>query len=350
MCMFSADITFVNSTQIGISCNPELTRQVLIYNNVVKLESKNNSESMFDEKEEKKVPAMLFALPGDDIEQVQFVTEQKIIETLRTLPQETKNLCQVFHSYVPVRSKGFDSLKQLDVGSYRVTLTNSVEDLEKVPEMILMKEAKEFLEKTYPKGKYIFVCCCLRPDLNEQSYEPLACSFPMYEKKLFVPTMHFHPGAKHDIDWDHLITFFLPDGVFFPHGYVHRMGSSLEKIQSPIPEIDQNAVLSQMYLQSPDSINEKKDNSLTTVSNLSLVEKVYQFGYNHPIVEKLRGKSVWKKFHSAYSSIVQHLTNKDTSEDLFSSYTVTMLRLFSRSKSAPNGDLWITKVCKEDGQ
>lgn len=54
--------------------------------------------------------------------------------------------------------------------------------------------------------------------------QPFVFSFPMYSNKLFVPTMHFHPGAENHVDWDQLITFFLPDGVFFfSHGYRKRI-------------------------------------------------------------------------------------------------------------------------------
>lgn len=243
----------------------------------------------------------------------------------------------------------FKEKRELDVGSYKVTLAQRISALSSIKELALTEESTTFLQRTYPEDKYIFMCCRLRDDAASREYEPLACSFPMPKQGLFVPTMHFHPGAKNEVDWDHLLTFFVPEGVYFPDGYCHPLGQSLIRKQSPVKMRTKDEILENMALQPP---RDQEDEYRKQTYGPNIIKDVYQFGYEDPIVQQYGedNEQIWEDFQEAMVSILEHFVGNLENE---TSYTVTMIKIKSSTEKyhnrynavfIPNGDIWIKKT------
>lgn len=148
--------------------------------------------------------ALILAVPAkaDEIELVDLSGHSKIFKKLHELfhPEETmrggehrRTLSDDSRSYLQVR----------EVGSYKVSVAPSFEDLDRVnPDLLVItKEAKEALAEY--AGEFSFIVAVLQ---SRGKIHPLAYIHPAGKDGLFVPTKHEHGDGDRVVpEWDHSI-------------------------------------------------------------------------------------------------------------------------------------------------
>lgn len=186
MCCISAPIKVVGSTKIFCAPNSDNTRQVTVYENVVDNVTQNN--------------IMILPVPFPDTVEFHNLSEyskffndcSKSFVTVYPTNNFLGTDGQTYTNEGDVVMRGKSALKVIDVGSYKVSLANNLEDLNNLDEkhFVLTKEVYKFMKKHYNYGFMGFVVCKLV--LGNKEYHPIAYSHNIYKKKIFIPTKHFH--------------------------------------------------------------------------------------------------------------------------------------------------------------
>jgi hypothetical protein len=207
MCIISGPVNSVKSTKIFVAPSLSFERQLTVYRNEVATEAQN-----------------LMILPVPHPETVQFELDVMKYKNL------FKDVEKSFHTFYyeslcmsDTRSGVFPtSLKVVNVGSYKASVADSVDDLTRLDPSVfavLNPELIAMLREMYGK-EMGFVCCILKKGGNK--YQPIAYSHKRAEgSTLFVPTKHYHvedtSSMEHSFansrfhsnkwadDWDHEI-------------------------------------------------------------------------------------------------------------------------------------------------
>jgi hypothetical protein len=100
-----------------------------------------------------------------------------------------------------------------DVGSYKASIVPSLDEFDRLDTNTFQIDHSllGFLRAHYAAG-FGFIVCKLKPGNN--SYHPFAYTHALdFSGKLFVPTRHYHPNHRGEIeaDWDHIIYSPLTD-------------------------------------------------------------------------------------------------------------------------------------------
>lgn len=179
MCMISQEIKSVASTKLFCGVNENKNRQLTIYANTINNISKNN--------------AMVLPVP---------FPKSVVFHNLEDYSNffADCNLCFT-NPLEKMQNLGFGytnegitdgKLEVYDIGSYKVSLANSLEDLKKVNTnvFLLSNGLDEILKKYYSNNIFGFIICKLAE--GNEKYHPFAYSHNISQGKVFIPTRHYH--------------------------------------------------------------------------------------------------------------------------------------------------------------
>jgi len=178
MCMISQEIKSVSATKLFCGVNANKTRQFTVYANTVDNISKNN--------------AMVLPVPfpssvvfhnledySDFFADCELCFEKPMTEGLYSLNFTNQ-------------SKSGKMLEVYDIGSYKVSLAKSIDELKRVNAnvFVLSKGLDEILKKHYSNPIFGFIICKLSE--GNEKYHPFAYSHEITQEKVFIPTRHYH--------------------------------------------------------------------------------------------------------------------------------------------------------------
>lgn len=185
MCMISLPIEKVSQTKIFIGLNSTKTRQITIYSNFVANHSDGN--------------AMIIPVPNPKT--VNFHNISHIKNFFKNVDKSfvliRPNLTLSFNSSISYNAKkeSMSRLEIIDVGSYRVSLAPSFNDLERINNdvFILSDGLKEKLRTDYREDFWGFIVFVLAKDSKE--YHPFAFSHDIINNAIYIPTKHYHDNS-----------------------------------------------------------------------------------------------------------------------------------------------------------
>lgn len=190
MCLISREVETVNNTKIFCGLNANKTKQLTVYANTVNNISDNN--------------AMVLPVPFPHSVNFHDLSNYKKFfedcEDCFELPV-TKSLSRgVTYSMNSVDSFGMKSLKVIDVGSYKVSLAKSLNDLNRVNRNVfdLSEGLANILKRDYSNQHFGFIICKLAR--GNESYHPFAYSHDIFNQKVFIPTKHYHDDSRRTVD------------------------------------------------------------------------------------------------------------------------------------------------------
>lgn len=183
MCIISGTINEVAKTKIFCGLNKDKTRQITIYSNEVDSAVDNN----------------LMILPVPFIETVKFHDLSSYSNFFEDCEKTFYNSKSTNYSNSANDSFGIRSmsiLKVFDVGSYKVSILDSVKDLGRLDtkQFHVTNEVAVYLHKFYNHKNIGFIVCKL--NRGKQLYHPFAFSHKANSSKLYIPTKHYHVHSK----------------------------------------------------------------------------------------------------------------------------------------------------------
>lgn len=176
MCLISKEVETVSGTKIFCGINKEKTRQITVYANTVENISTNN--------------AMVLPVPFPN--SVVFHNFEKYKDFFSDCEDcFVSNTLGMYTNSYGVMSKR-SLLEVYDVGSYKVSLAHSLQDLQRVDSSVfeLSKGLEEMLKKYYSNQVFGFIICKLVN--GKEKYHPFAYSHNISNEKIFIPTRHYH--------------------------------------------------------------------------------------------------------------------------------------------------------------
>lgn len=188
MCMISKEIRAVAATKLFCGVNSDRSRQFTVYANTVDNSSRNN--------------AMVLPVPFPQT--VKFHNLENYANFFsdcdkcfaKTQTWGEKSLSS--NSFSATRS--MPKLQVHNVGSYKVSIANSLNDLYRVDESVfdLSQGLQQMLEKYYSNPVFGFIICKLKE--GNESYHPFAYSHQITNKRVFIPTRHYHAENNTNIN------------------------------------------------------------------------------------------------------------------------------------------------------
>jgi len=178
--MISKEIKAVVSTKLFCGVNSEKSKQIVIYANTVDNSSRNN--------------AMVLPVPFPD--SVSFHNLEKYKEFFSDCAScfidMTDGSQSLFTNSYSLEGVPKSRLAVYDIGSYKVSLAHSLEDLKRVNTSVfeLSKGLDETLKKHYSNPIFGFIICKLAE--GNEKYHPFAYSHNIADGKVFIPTRHYH--------------------------------------------------------------------------------------------------------------------------------------------------------------
>jgi hypothetical protein len=194
MCMISGDVEDVSNTKIFCAFLSN-NKQITVYSNQIKTIDKPSPS------------AMILPVPNKVSKVIDMTKYPNFFEKLnKACTPVTKGRGGNF---------SFNNSAPLPVqrcGSYRYTIVPNIEQFKNVQNNVFDVDLSclDYMKKYYSK-KFEFIVCILDKDAE---YSPFAYVHDVDQKRLFVPTRHYHthPGGtnfgfdnKGGIDWDHSI-------------------------------------------------------------------------------------------------------------------------------------------------
>jgi hypothetical protein len=189
MCMISQEVETVNDTKIFCGLNSNKNKQITVYSNTVNNISNNN--------------AMVLPVPFP--ESVTFHN----LENYKTFFKDCEDCFYLQSNSYGMRgitTNSFNdclesksqSLKVFDVGSYKVSLAKNLNDLKRVNKSVfdLSSGLDEILRKNYANPHFGFIICKLAE--GNETYHPFAYSHSIFNKKVFIPTKHYHKESDNN--------------------------------------------------------------------------------------------------------------------------------------------------------
>ena len=184
MCLISNPIEKVSNTKILVAPNPQMTKQLVVYSNYINNISESNAMVL-------PVP-----LPGS----IQFINLSKYANIF-------DDCAKCFYNPNKSRSFGYSTnssntrndstpLEVFNLGSYKVSLAMNLEQISRVDKKIfeLSSGLANTLSVFYYQPYWGFIICKL--DVGAKSYHPLAYSHDIIDKKIYIPTRHYHQEVK----------------------------------------------------------------------------------------------------------------------------------------------------------
>jgi hypothetical protein len=198
MCIVPFPVHSISSTNLFVLPSVDGKRQMTFY--------KNNVDSMEEN-------LMILPFPNSKSVQLHKIKYKALFDDLKKSVFQpptrsygmydmyaTRSLTASLNHYIPV----------INHGSYLVSICENLQDLNRVDPSVftLPPSIFPFFAKHY-NSSFGYLVCRLKEGKHE--YEPLCYSHDVLEeKKLFVPTLHYHDHGKGNVktdeaDWDHKI-------------------------------------------------------------------------------------------------------------------------------------------------
>ncbi len=181
MCIISNHVETVAKTKILVAVKPLTNRQLTVYSNYVDNNSENN--------------AMILPVPYPNTVQFHDLSNYKNIFTdCDNCFPKPKDIYK--STNLSTNSYGWNDskpLKVFNVGSYQVSLANSLSDLKRVDTNVfkLSKGCDELLSQQYNNPIFGFIICKLSKGSEE--YHPFGYSHNLpNNNQVFIPTKHYH--------------------------------------------------------------------------------------------------------------------------------------------------------------
>ena len=185
MCMISNEIQQVSNTNIFVSADYSNSRQIVIYSNYVDNLTDSN--------------AMVLPVPNPrSIKFIDLSNYKNLFEDCaKCFYNPNRSYSVSTNSFSNEKLDGKPPLRVFNVGSYKVSLALSLEQISNVDKRIftLSPGLKETLEMFYYQPYWGFIICKLSK--GPESYHPLAYSHDIIDSKLYIPTRHYHQ----EISW-----------------------------------------------------------------------------------------------------------------------------------------------------
>jgi hypothetical protein len=177
MCVISGEIKRVSDTNILCGLSDDKQRQIIIYSNQVDNITKNN--------------AMILPVPLPNTLQFHNLINYK------ELFSDCKNCfydpnTSFSYGNLPKNKLKSNKLEVFNVGSYKVSIAQTIDDLERVDTSVfeLSNNLSEFMKNSYNEPYFGFIICKL--NVGSEKYHPFGYSHDVFNNELFVPTKHFH--------------------------------------------------------------------------------------------------------------------------------------------------------------
>jgi hypothetical protein len=179
MCIINSEIESVSKTKILVGLSKDKKRQITVYSNIVNTPVSNN----------------FMVLPVPYPESVQFINlsdYKKLFDDCASCFYSNERGMEESFSFNNSYSMPNSKLEVLNIGSYKVSLAMSLDDLKRVDKSVfeLSSGCSNVLEKTYKEKYWGFIICKLSK--GNEEYHPFAYSHNMLDKQVFIPCKHFH--------------------------------------------------------------------------------------------------------------------------------------------------------------
>lgn len=192
MCLISRKVENVNNTKIFCGVDKNQSKQITVYANTVNNVSDNN--------------AMVLPVPFPETVKFHDLSNYKNFfndcADCFYLPK-TKGVSRalMLNGNSDTYSFNMDSLKVIDVGSYKVSLAESLNDLHRVNKNVfdLSEGLADILKKNYSNSNFGFIICKLAK--GNESYHPFAYSHNIFNSKIFIPTKHYHDDSNNQNEY-----------------------------------------------------------------------------------------------------------------------------------------------------
>jgi len=205
MCIVSQPVKEVDSTKILVALSSDKTRQMIVYGNRVDNEIATN--------------AMILPVPNPQTIKFHDLSKHKNI--FKDLDSAFYHVTtNSFDGALSYSTNSMNMLKVFDVGSYQVSMANTVDDILRINKQVfdLSAGCYELLKSQYTSN-FGFIVCKLKQ--GNATYHPLGYSHQVInQQKLFIPTKHYHEHTidlqdseyaveqsevNHDEKWQHMI-------------------------------------------------------------------------------------------------------------------------------------------------
>lgn len=233
MCILAQPLESVSNTAIYAGTNTDQTRQCVVYQMAVELRGPN---------------AMILPVPApaDSIQLIDMTEYPLFFDDLRDIFRERT---RGFTKSLPAAAT-LDYLEVMDVGSYKVSVASTIEDLNRInPNVFTVSPAVDKLLRFFYSSGYSFVVAQLT---ESGDYHPLAYSHDIGPEGLFIPTRHQHgKGGAREMriadDWDHQV-YHHPAGplVFNPR----RITDQVRRADRALP-----ALVAKLMLKVPELVD-----------------------------------------------------------------------------------------------
>lgn len=245
MCVISGEVEEVADTKILVAPASNGQHQITVYCNKVSLKEQHG--------------AMILPFPEGPCHIVE-PHEWKSKGLFEDLDLVFPRARSMTYSARSLSANNFDStpLKVFNVGSYSCSIAQNVYDLDRIQMQVfkLDPECLTFLRQYYPTG-FGFVICILRQNAD---YHPFAYIHNLRpDRRLFVPTMHFHIHKSHTTSaWsspfhtdDHSAVTYESKQLTSDWDHeIYSLGVSLEWPGGVMPSFSNNNYLIQNFLSS----------------------------------------------------------------------------------------------------
>jgi len=185
MCMISTEIKTISSTNIFVAPNLDMTKQLIVYSNSIDNISSAN--------------AMVLPVPLPSTVKFHDLSSYKEIFKDCAKCFYTPNLDRSgskSYSNSMITNNGSKTLEVFNVGSYKASLANNLDELNNVDASVfdLSSGLNNVLKSSYSESHWGFIICKL--NRGAETYHPFAYSHEIHDK-IHIPTKHYHKMGNH---------------------------------------------------------------------------------------------------------------------------------------------------------
>ncbi len=260
MCIFRSSVVNVAKTNIFVAACDDSTRQITVYQNVVKSTKEN---------------AMILPVPltgsADDIELLDLKAEKDFFKDMYNLFPLEESEAEDDRPKAKAKGKGKAMLPVYKVGDYDVTIVPDTDSFNQVDDdaFTLNKRIVGMLMYLYPEN-FAFLVCKFGGDSKEKHMHPLGYIHDRVDgANLFVPTVHIHDGEMHaEEHFDHRIYSFntsMDNKADAGDETLQKMYDTYTFLQRL--DVQSHADLNNLYLYEIEGSHENKDIRMQVIGN-----------------------------------------------------------------------------------
>ena len=185
MCIISKEVKSVSKTQILVAVDSKKERQLVVYSNKI----------------DNFIPGNAMILPVPNPSTVKFhnlYTYTDIFNDCNKMVyKKTDGFKGIRDGRITITNSRSHTLDVINVGSYKVSLANSLDDLKNIDKNLfnLGNGCEELLSRDYNDPNFGFIICSL--DVRNKKYHPFGYSHQIMNNELFIPTKHYHEDGSY---------------------------------------------------------------------------------------------------------------------------------------------------------